>query len=789
MKTKKKRNARAPPSLSNVDDQSPAITKEVEDAMKEHQNGNYTKALKLVEATLSRHPRSALALAALSFCHLKFVFLAKHSTTPVLSKDGLIQLAETFNHVTEAVDLSKRAVHLCPNSLACWFFHANALYKLTEYDANAGYEPVIEACDAGLAIEFGPEDLATDPRIEEFRAYLRLFKLQSKYLIDTKYLENLKNEIQELQERKEEIEERAITASMNFETPELMPLPENKRKIKNLKKVAVLDVDTVETRVKTYWNDTMTTEKKKELLRIRIGDLKDHFAKNKLATEVINQAVEYATGAKNWEFSCDAECFWCGERFFDAELTADHMNSVHLGTFTDELDSVLPEFLFDSVWDTVESGKWKPVNVVEAKKMLEDLSRNEGGNKDFVKQKWPYCNDRRREEIINKIRAVLRLFVSIKCFCSSHFSGLMNLILEMLKKQVPEQLLMEYGINKTLLSVCFLDISELNLVFEFLGNLANICGLQRLVLSLGTEQAIGEHSVANNEKIVFNEDFSCVVFDKRMLRGELMVPNDGAAVTSSADDEIELNDDEYTDAILDWLLKGGTNIGEQLKQWTNLREASRSQGKELSKIYEAEFHRMLNICEKKVQYLRDIKVWQNLESICVEEDKRGEEFGYEPLSYKYLLSNQRQIASTNGDIFELDILWNILREDHVDNEIKLWIKKQIDEMVAKLYKLDAIISTTTINMQQTGKKLIALTGYDYRSILVPLLKSVMRAKLEDLANEDAEKKYDAVKDAFLSELDRLDKKKKTDKGGGNARQGQGNSQEKNKKKDKRKSKK
>ena len=66
-----------------------------------------------------------------------------------------------------------------------------------------------------------------------------------------------------------------------------------------------------------------------------------------------------------------------------------------------------------------------------------------------------------------------------------------------------------------------------------------------------------------------------------MLRGELVVPNDGAVViTSSADEEIELNDDECKDDIVDWLLKGDTNIGEQLKQWTNLRETSRSQGKD-----------------------------------------------------------------------------------------------------------------------------------------------------------------------------------------------------------------
>ena len=47
---------------------------------------------------------------------------------------------------------------------------------------------------------------------------------------------------------------------------------------------------------------------------------------------------------------------------------------------------------------------------------------------------------------------------------------------------------------------------------------------------------------------------------------------------------------------------------------------------------------MQNICEKKIQYLRNIKVWQTLESLCVEEDKRREEISeYKSLSYEYLL--------------------------------------------------------------------------------------------------------------------------------------------------------
>ena len=95
---------------------------------------------------------------------------------------------------------------------------------------------------------------------------------------------------------------------------------------------------------------------------------------------------------------------------------------------------------------------------------------------------------------------------------------------------------------------------------------------------------------------------------------------------------------------------------------------------------------MQNIFEKKkILYLRYIKVWQNLDSICVEEDKRREEFRQKPLSYESLLSeHERQIKNTNGENFESDIIWYILEENHKDNEIKLEIKKHISEIDEKV---------------------------------------------------------------------------------------------------------
>ena len=239
---------------------------------------------------------------------------------------------------------------------------------------------------------------------------LRLFKLRSMHLIGTKYLGSITNEIQELQDRKEEVELRAVSTRKNFKTQELAS-SDNKRKLKNVKKVAV-DVDTVATRVKAYWNHGMSMEQKKDLLRIEIEDLKLHFAKNNspAAVAMLMQGVEYVKVAKNWKFWTCCSC--CSERFFDVELNREHIKSVHLGNFSDELHSVMLEIEFDSVHDTFESRKWGPVDVVAAKKMMEDLSRKKRGDEGlneytvFMNQKeWPYCKDSKRDKVINEILA------------------------------------------------------------------------------------------------------------------------------------------------------------------------------------------------------------------------------------------------------------------------------------------------------------------------------------------------------------------------------------------------
>nr|POE82329.1 hypothetical protein CFP56_50300 [Quercus suber] len=247
-------------------------------------------------------------------------------------------------------------------------------------------------------------------------------------------------------------------------------------------------------------------------------------------------------------------------------------------------------------------------------------------------------------------------------------SVFMDLIMDMMKKQIPEPLIKEHRTNCTLFWVCFLDISGLNRVFMFLDDLYNICGLQSLCKS--------------HVKDALSTIECCV---------ESFVPNDGFAFRFSADDEIELNDDECKDAIVDWLLSGDTSIEEELQQYTSFALYSKIQAKELFNIYKAEFQRMQNIRAIKSKYLKELEHWKYLE---------------------YQLKQMEEFPN------------------------------QIDEMTEKIYKFDCIIRTTIIAMKQTMKKIAMVTVYDYRSIMVPLLKSYMRARLEDHIN--AEKKSKKV---------------------------------------------
>ncbi|KAL0421867.1 UNVERIFIED_CONTAM: hypothetical protein Slati_3209600 [Sesamum latifolium] len=107
--------------------------------------------------------------------------------------------------------------------------------------------------------------------------------------------------------------------------------------------------------------------------------------------------------------------------------------------------------------------------------------------------------------------------------------------------------------------------------------------------------------------------------------------------------------------------------------------------------------------------------------------------------------------------------------------------------VIQISKIDARIMRIVVGMQQLEVKLELASSHDFRSVLIPLVKSFLRARLEDLAEKDAREKSDAAREAFLAEL-ALDSKKGVSAGVDNSKHVHERTKDKKKSKESRRNK-
>ena len=555
---------------------------------------------------------------------------------------------------------------------------------------NEQYDSAIQECESALSIknpldpmqdnlgivQYTPLESTPESRVGKVRTKLRELIAKAKKYKFKKLVEDNSLAFRALQAIKVEINTRLENVWQRLVE---LPSPSTSRKL--LKKI-LLNVDAI-TRARAYWNNEMSLEAKKELLSVRADE---NFDENKSmgvkAKEMLAEAVEYAKETRNWKFST---CCCCGERFFDEELNMEHIKSDHLGTLSEELQSVVPRILLKS---EIEIGDWKPVDVDAAVKLIEDLSRNESGDQgqdkgksqDLKLENWPYCKDTNRDEMIKRIWTILQVLIGVKCFAPSHLYMLLDLILEMLKNRIPETLLKQHWMNRTLVSVLFLDEPELKSVREFIEEELEIsCGLGGVYSSFTMDNAMDDLTISH-ERIVFSNDLSHLI----------LLLDETSAKASRSVDESRNACQEYRDDIVQWLYMGCEPMGEKLEEWANYRKASKNLGMDLFKIIESEFRRLQKICERKYKYLREEKLWLDMEGICLEEDKRREEISGNPQSYKSLLLKRKkeiEMEESNDETgsMELDIIGSILRKAQADNDINMLIQMHIDQLFGKVW--------------------------------------------------------------------------------------------------------
>ncbi|KAF5471223.1 hypothetical protein F2P56_011676 [Juglans regia] len=599
-----------------------------------------------------------------------------------------------LQHLDRASNSASIAVLLAPMSPCLALLYATALFQIAEHIATAlEYKAVIKECLRGLMISIPREP------VEDFEALeIDIARLQLASLVEASADRILslgdgnwpgkKSELEVLERKKKEIFE-------GFSV---------KRQPRGALKNVLPDVE-MRARVRTYWENTTSHEKRMEFFNIGIQELEAHLDKNNLNTakQVLKEAIELAKETKKWKFWL---CCCCGARSWDDKSNLEHIANAHCGGLSEYERGLLPQGLPREFVQMVESGDWGPVNFRSANKIMRDLSSTS-----YVIGKEVFCRDKKRIEILDRIRSCLQLFIGIDCFAPYHLQMLQTFTAKMLQKRFRTSIPTEHVVHQTLQSILLLEASELQEVFRWLTNLGSACALRCLSENSWKKVGVQERT-----------DFCSSLLLERFLGGDI-----DAERTSSVE-EVD------ADAFVRWLCKEGPAIEDHLKAWTNLKETAKSSGMEFFKILGTELQRLRRLCREKSDMLLKDEAIVNVQIICGEEVEKGERNpGYVSQCLDSLLfCRKTELLGQEGDSesdrtrAEICTIVSILEEADTDATITMAIKKHRINLALELSKQDALILATNTAIRNTEQKLGMVSAFDYGSILVILLKSFLQ---------------------------------------------------------------
>ncbi|PIN12015.1 Ubiquitinyl hydrolase 1 [Handroanthus impetiginosus] len=627
--------------------------------------------------------------------------------------------------------------------------------------------------------------------------------------------------------------------------------------------------------VRAYWN-SISLDEKKDLLKIKILDLKSHCSSSKDSSprEVLNEALSFGEANKVWKFWL---CCRCKEKIADAGSFMQHVVQEHIGSLLPKMQSILPQNVENEWAEKLLTCSWRPLDLNAAIRMLgkqsesgtpdfldESYPRNgiddskeccvdtycteyewnssprkkksgdnsngithdsrefddvewmdcdgDQGSKDSLHhENWPLSNDPERAKLLERIHANFQALIKNKYLASSHLSKVMHFAVEELQSLACGSQLLHSNLEQTPLPICFLGAPELKKILKFLQEISNSCGLCRYSdkCNAADDSNSGMQSFDVAEKISFGQDASFLVLDEHFLPCNPHLSDvdtinhcSSAATTSNINYENGVILD--SDALLSWIFRGPSS-GEELASWMCAREEKVRQGLEILQLLEKEFYHLQGLCERKCEHLSYEEALQAVEDLCLEEGKKREhvtEFvrrSYDSVLRKRLeelIENDNELTVMSNR-FELDAITNVLKDaeslnvnqfgfeetysgvtshlcdlesgedddwrtkdymHQLDSCIEVAIQRQKEQVSIEISKTDAKIMQIVVGMQQLEVKLEPASSLDFRSILIPLVKSFLRARVEDLAEKDAREKSDAAREAFLAEL-ALDSKK------------------------------
>jgi hypothetical protein len=842
-----------------------AVKLECERALTSLRRGNHTKSLRLMKELCTKNVNTFESALVHRVQGTVCVKVASIMDDPSAKQ----------RYLRNAIESARKAVLLSPSSIEFGHFYANLLYEVASDGRE--YEEVVRECERALSIE-DPVDPAKeslqdesqlkistkDGRITHVQNELHALISKSNFSSISTWMKTLgngeekfrlipirratedpmeinqaparrPNEIKKAtktpEEIRKEIEVRVAAARLLQQKSDSPPSQIDRdkatdssskssqrggerRKSSNARKNA----SSAERKdlIQSFWN-SMSIDKKKGLLKVKISDLKLHFESKKdmQAYDELLEALSVAEDNRKWQ---SWVCCHCNKKFAEAESHMRHVLDEHMTSLLPRLQSALPRNV-DNEWiEMLVNWPWKPLDVNAAAKLTQSNPQspdeefsdcftdihyseeplNSSAEKEseeimfdsrydkisemgFGKlDSWPLSDDTERSKILEKIGFYFQMLIKHKYLAASHLSKVVQFAMDELQGLPFGSQLLNLGADQTPACICLLGYNELTKILKFVQEISKACGISKY-----TEKAnAGERvEVEITEKIVIDETYLALE----------------SSLLSNGDLHLD------TDALLSWIFSGPTHL-EQVGQWKSKKEEKTNQGIEILETLEKEMCHLQNLCERKCDHIVEEQALVAVQNICLEEAKKretGKEFGHK--SYDSVLRRREEELHGNDDKESMavrDTIRNILKEaecrrnnhfdydesyngtsshlydleageddnnwrikdmlQRVDSSIEYAIQKAKERSAIELSKTEGLLMRSVGLVQQLEVKLGPTAHHDYRSIVVPLVRSFLRAHLEDLAEKAATEKSNAAREAFLAELE-LDEKTKEKK--------------------------
>ncbi|KAF8107724.1 hypothetical protein N665_0118s0087 [Sinapis alba] len=537
-------------------------------------------------------------------------------------------------------------------------------------------------------------------------------------------------------------------------------------------------------RLRSHWA-SMSVEAKKNFMKVSISKLRSYVERlhGEEGKDALEEVLDSARTGKKWRFYM---CRTCSQKFFHVKKFRNHLEQEHGAKFKPARRKLMPQLVNEMWVDMILVGGWEPVDAVAAAEMiktrLEYVKRfvyENGWSKD-----WPLAADEERSKLLKEIQFLLVSLWERKVLPFTTLEWMMEFPI-LAQFEVTESLIIECGLVGTLQRICFWDCHELKRILDLLKPNKFERDDGTYLVCRAVERLWGLTRV--KEKIEFDDQFSSMLLDKRLLRGKI----------ASFDDEGTIDVCKYDyyvkthpqgDDIITWLLDYPSIEGSfefprsvrahNLDIWVAILGAIHYTCRDLASKY-----------VKKLENLDYYRALIDAENLCTNEDERRRiaPEGEGDILYASVLGDMCEELKTDDgaapsrlvlvfvvrDIlegashptFDLDDLEACLISIHGHQNLSDdKVSKSIDHLkfvvTNKVLLADSKILLIENSRISLLNELTRLSVFDYRSYIGSLLKRFMREELDGLVKMDAKAKV-AAAEADLLSREKQEKEKKS----------------------------